>query len=629
MGILHSKDNGEELGSKDQNKLRKFNSLRMGRKKKEKDPSAAEDKLKEEKEGDEAEVESEKRAGRRSSKPVVAKWAIVMDDSSSSEEDPEICPICEDKNDPTKPEDQKNRMIGCDGCDKWYHWNCVGIDRNNKPGKEDDWFCKKCKKQKKEAGEWKPSQDQQHKVEIIPARENAQNHRTLAQKKEYDAPLEERVTKKKGRSVEKKAKRAPQESSSRTPTPDLAKKPKESWVTGTPSNVQKPGPQLSALPPGIVVGRSTEDSSGESSPQYQVQERIANLGGISLTPSRSNGEESRTPLLPSLPPGMSISREALPPKLPPGVSLQPSTLSKLPPGISIEADDHSPVPTLPPGISMEKAREEEKAKSPREEVSREDEHSSEEESRTRSPRRAKASISYQELPLNKKMRQGDNSQTLISGKTLPELSIEKSREDTLKLNLPPGMMISKSVNEKKIVQSPAPGNIGVVDQGEESSSDDNHPEDAGNLLGKKKISLKKKRGTPRTSPDKFIPPPENGSRPPPPQQERVKSQSPEPKEPRAARGRSELARAKIRATLREDSLSDEEQVGARVPYRKGRWKDDGIKSKVTLPAEAELETKASSKINRKAWQALGEPSEEKNLGKDLAIPDESNVRESL
>ena len=74
--ILHSKDNGEELGSKDQNKLRKFNSLRMGRKKKERDPSAAEEKLKEEKEGDEAEVESEKRAGRRSSKPVVAKWAI-------------------------------------------------------------------------------------------------------------------------------------------------------------------------------------------------------------------------------------------------------------------------------------------------------------------------------------------------------------------------------------------------------------------------------------------------------------------------------------------------------------------------------------------------------------------------
>ena len=38
--------------------------------------------------------------------------------------------------------------------------------RTNKPGKEDDWFCKRCRKQKKEAGEWKPSQDQQHKVEV-------------------------------------------------------------------------------------------------------------------------------------------------------------------------------------------------------------------------------------------------------------------------------------------------------------------------------------------------------------------------------------------------------------------------------------------------------------------------------
>ena len=74
--ILHTKDNGGELGSKNQNKLRKINNLRMGRKKKEKDPSAAEVKEKEEKDGKEAEAEPEKRAGRRSSKPVVAKWAI-------------------------------------------------------------------------------------------------------------------------------------------------------------------------------------------------------------------------------------------------------------------------------------------------------------------------------------------------------------------------------------------------------------------------------------------------------------------------------------------------------------------------------------------------------------------------
>ena len=455
--------------------------------------------------------------------------------------------------------------------------------------------------------------------QIIPARDNAQNHRTLAQKKEYDAPLEERGTKKKGRSVEKKGKRTPRESSSRTPTPDLAKKPKESWVTGTPSNVQKPPPQLSSLPPGIVVGRSTEEASGQSSPQHQVHERIANLGGISLTPSRSNGEDSRSPLLPNLPPGMSISREAPPPKLPPGVSLQASALPKLPPGISIETETHSPVPRLPPGISMEKAREEEKAESPREsnreEVSRDEDQSSEEESKARSPRRAKASISYQEPPLNKKMRQGDNSQTLVGGKTLPGLSIEKSREDTLRLNLPPGMMISKSVNEEKVAQ---PGSFD-----EESSNEDSQPEDANNGPAKKKISLKKKRGTPRVSPEKVVPPPENG-RLPPPQQERVRSPSPEPKEPRAARGRSELARAKIRATLREDSLSDEEPAGARVPYR-GRWKDDAVKSKGTPPVQAEVETAASSKINRKAWQALGgEPGEERNLGND-----ESNGRESL
>ena len=50
----------------------------------------------------------------------------------------------------------KNRMIGCDGCDKWYHWSCVGIDHDNKPGKDDDWYCRKCTARRSEAGEWKP-----------------------------------------------------------------------------------------------------------------------------------------------------------------------------------------------------------------------------------------------------------------------------------------------------------------------------------------------------------------------------------------------------------------------------------------------------------------------------------------
>ena len=63
---------------------------------------------------------------------------------SSSDEDPNVCPVCSDRNDPN-PTDNKNRMIGCDGsCEKWFHWTCVGINQTNKPGKKDDWFCKKC-----------------------------------------------------------------------------------------------------------------------------------------------------------------------------------------------------------------------------------------------------------------------------------------------------------------------------------------------------------------------------------------------------------------------------------------------------------------------------------------------------
>ena len=72
---------------------------------------------------------------------------MISDNSEEEdEEDPEICPICESKNDPVTA--GKNRMIGCDGCDKWYHWSCVGIDHNNKPDKNADWFCRRCSRKK-------------------------------------------------------------------------------------------------------------------------------------------------------------------------------------------------------------------------------------------------------------------------------------------------------------------------------------------------------------------------------------------------------------------------------------------------------------------------------------------------
>lgn len=46
-----------------------------------------------------------------------------------------ICPACGRVDDGTP-------MIGCDGCDAWYHWICVGI--KEPPNKNDDWFCRVC-----------------------------------------------------------------------------------------------------------------------------------------------------------------------------------------------------------------------------------------------------------------------------------------------------------------------------------------------------------------------------------------------------------------------------------------------------------------------------------------------------
>lgn len=46
-----------------------------------------------------------------------------------------ICPGC-------KLPDDGSPMIGCDGCDDWYHWPCVNI--REEPPSEEQWFCQKC-----------------------------------------------------------------------------------------------------------------------------------------------------------------------------------------------------------------------------------------------------------------------------------------------------------------------------------------------------------------------------------------------------------------------------------------------------------------------------------------------------
>ncbi|XP_053968137.1 transcription initiation factor TFIID subunit 3-like isoform X2 [Anastrepha ludens] len=51
-----------------------------------------------------------------------------------------ICPAC-------GKVDDGSPMIGCDGCDAWYHWICVGI--SIAPKDNEDWFCRVCITRKK------------------------------------------------------------------------------------------------------------------------------------------------------------------------------------------------------------------------------------------------------------------------------------------------------------------------------------------------------------------------------------------------------------------------------------------------------------------------------------------------
>ncbi|XP_008193456.2 transcription initiation factor TFIID subunit 3 isoform X1 [Tribolium castaneum] len=52
-----------------------------------------------------------------------------------------ICPGC-------GSQDDGSPMIGCDGCDAWYHWVCVGIQVP--PDDSEDWYCRHCLLKKNE-----------------------------------------------------------------------------------------------------------------------------------------------------------------------------------------------------------------------------------------------------------------------------------------------------------------------------------------------------------------------------------------------------------------------------------------------------------------------------------------------
>ncbi|XP_044740856.1 transcription initiation factor TFIID subunit 3 isoform X1 [Chrysoperla carnea] len=53
-----------------------------------------------------------------------------------------ICPAC-------GGQDDGSPMIGCDDCDAWYHWVCVGIQVP--PDDNEDWYCKVCLGKKQES----------------------------------------------------------------------------------------------------------------------------------------------------------------------------------------------------------------------------------------------------------------------------------------------------------------------------------------------------------------------------------------------------------------------------------------------------------------------------------------------
>ncbi|ULT79689.1 hypothetical protein L3Y34_010337 [Caenorhabditis briggsae] len=90
-----------------------------------------------------AEEEARKRKEEASAPPPPPTRQLISqtdDDSNESESDDEeiwICPVCS-----VAYTDGAN-MVGCDQCQDWFHWHCVGITAEPTDSK---WFCNRCSK---------------------------------------------------------------------------------------------------------------------------------------------------------------------------------------------------------------------------------------------------------------------------------------------------------------------------------------------------------------------------------------------------------------------------------------------------------------------------------------------------
>lgn len=67
---------------------------------------------------------------------------VESKDGGGEEQKVWICPACAQV-------DNGTPMIGCDGCDAWYHWECVGIQVP--PDVNEDWYCRACISRKQDA----------------------------------------------------------------------------------------------------------------------------------------------------------------------------------------------------------------------------------------------------------------------------------------------------------------------------------------------------------------------------------------------------------------------------------------------------------------------------------------------
>lgn len=225
---------------------------------------------------------------------------VSRDGSEGEEEKVWICPGC-------KEPDDGSPMIGCDNCDDWYHWPCVGIKSN--PG-DGDWFCPRCRdKEKKSLSESKLGQSKATKRSSSSTADSPppKCSKISTSKASTSKASSSKIPTMKAAIKSASANASKAASSACSPPPRRGRPPKQSKR----KVINKSSPKCAT---NKNRKRSADNSSSDESYEEDEEEEVSDAETIATASSAGDSESSASPLTPSFPRKTARKSSTIPPR---------------------------------------------------------------------------------------------------------------------------------------------------------------------------------------------------------------------------------------------------------------------------------------------------------------------------